>query len=195
MKDKNVTENINRNIVVAVIGLDMPGIVATISSVMTGFGCNLEEVSQITLHGQFTLIGVVNMASNHTNEEIEAALREEINRRHFKVSVLVRDFEDPAEAGNTGGEPYVASIWGKDRNDIITTFSRIFAEGKINIESLRAFPIENNQSLQVFEVSVPEGIDLRALQHVLSDRARSMGLRANIQHRDIFEAIHRVKVD
>ena len=42
---------------------------------------------------------------------------------------------------------------------------------------------------------MPLSVDRRALNAVLRDRAHERGLRCNIQHRDIFEAIHRVKVD
>ena len=71
----------------------------------------------------------------------------------------------------------------------------IFASEGINIESLRALPLENGESLQFFEVMMPLSVDRRALNAVLRDRAHERGLRCNIQHRDIFEAIHRVKVD
>ena len=50
-------------------------------------------------------------------------------------------------------------------------------------------------TLLVFEVTIPLAVDRRALHAVLRDRARSMGLRTNMQHRDIFEAIHRVAVE
>lgn len=185
-------ENMDR-ILVGVFGLDRPGIVAAVSSVITRRGANLEQVSQVTLHGQFALMCVVQKPMDLTKETIEEDLNDEIRRRRLNQAVLVLDFVEPEAAGD--GEPYVISVWGPDRNDIITTFSRILAEQRINIESLRAFPIEDGQSLQVFEVTIPMEVDRRALHRTLADRAQSMGLRCNQQHRAIFEAIHRVKVE
>lgn len=178
---------------VAVFGLDRPGVIAAISNVLTRSGVNLEQVNQMTLHGQFALMCVVQKPRGLSNEAIQQALEEEIRRRRYDQAVLVADFREPAEQPE--GEPYVVSVWGRDRNDIIANFSRIFSEHAINIESLRAFPIEDGASLQVFEVSIPMEVDRRALHRVLIDRAQAMGLRCNLQHRDIFEAIHRVKVD
>ena len=167
---------------VAVFGLDRPGIVAVVSNALTRRGVNLEQVNQMALHGQFALMCVI-------QQELEA----EIARRKFDLAVMVIDFKAPTPQPES--EPYVVSVWGTDRNDIIANFSRIFAEQKINIESLRAFPIEDGMSLQVFEVSIPLNVDRRALHRVMIDRARAMNLRCNLQHRDIFEAIHRVKVE
>lgn len=180
-------------VLVGVFGLDRPGIVSAVSAVITRRGANLEQVSQVTLHGQFALMCVVQKPVDVTKDDIEGDLTEEIRRRKLNQAVLVLDFVEPPEAAP--GEPYVISIWGPDRNDIITTFSKILAEQRINIESLRAFPIEDGQSLQVFEATIPMEVDRRALHRTLIDRAQAMGLRCNLQHRDIFEAIHRVKVE
>ena len=191
-KAQNPVEEMDRTNV-AVFGLDRPGIVAAVSNLLTRHGINLEQVNQMTLHGQFALMCVVQKPRGLSNETIQRELEAEIERRRLDQRVMVIDFREPAPM--PPGEPYVVSVWGTDRNDIIANFSRIFAEQKINIESLRAFPIEDGASLQVFEVTIPMDVDRRALHRVLIDRARAMGLRCNLQHRDIFEAIHRVKVE
>ncbi|WP_337787628.1 glycine cleavage system protein R [Sutterella wadsworthensis] len=178
---------------VAVFGLDRPGIVAVASNALTRRGVNLEQVNQMALHGQFALMCVIQKPAGLSNEQIQQELEAEIARRKFDLAVMVIDFKAPTPQPES--EPYVVSVWGTDRNDIIANFSRIFAEQKINIESLRAFPIEDGMSLQVFEVSIPLNVDRRALHRVMIDRARAMNLRCNLQHRDIFEAIHRVKVE
>lgn len=48
-----MTEANMDRVLVGVFGLDRPGIVSAVSSVMTRHGANLEQVSQVTLHGQF----------------------------------------------------------------------------------------------------------------------------------------------
>ena len=49
--------------------------------------------------------------------------------------------------------------------------------------------------MQVFEVSIPVSIDTRSLHKVLLERAKSMQLHLTMQHRAIFEAVHRVAID
>ena len=192
---QNTTEENIGTVVVAVIGLDMPGIVAAVTSALAENDCRVEEISQVTLKGQFALIGIVKKPAALTNETLEAFLRERIAEKKLRQSVLVRDFQSPDQKREAAGEPYVVSIWGEDRGDITATFAKIFASEGINIESLRALPLENGESLQFFEVLMPLSVDRRALNAVLRERARACGLRCNIQHRDIFEATHRVQVD
>ena len=66
--------------------------------------------------------------------------------------------------------------------------------GQESFEGLKAFRIEDDQSLQVFEVVIPEQVDTRSLHRIMGERAKRMGLRLSMQHAAIFEAIHRVRV-
>ena len=66
--------------------------------------------------------------------------------------------------------------------------------GQECFEGLKAFRIEDDQSLQVFEVVIPEQVDTRSLHRIMGERAKRMGLRLSMQHAAIFEAIHRVRV-
>lgn len=183
----------NDSILVAVIGEDKPGVIAAVTTTLTRLGCNVEEMTQSILRQQFASIFLVNKPEGLLNEHLELELNTAFKAKHFSLSIVIRDVattECP-----TVGELFVLSVWGPDRNDIIAVFSKICAEHKINIEALRAFRIEEGQSLQVLEVRIPDDVDLRSLKSVMADRARAMGLFINIQHAHIFEAIHRVRAD
>lgn len=109
------------------------------------------------------------------------------------MTIVTRDYEEPS-GEPVPSEPFVISVYGPDRNDIVATFSHIFGAQQINISSMRAFPIGEGSSMQVFEVSIPTDLDTRSLHRVLLERAKSLGLSLTMQHRDIFEAVHRVTV-
>lgn len=181
------------NVVVAVIGLDQPGIIACVSSVMTRLGCNIEEMTQSTLHNQFAGIYLVNKPADLTNEALNEAIEKTVSAKRMKLTIVTRDFEE-SEGPADQSEPFVVSVYGPDRNDIVSTFSHMFGEQRINIEALRAFPIGEGSSMQVFEVSVPTELDTRSLHRVMLERAKAMGLNLTMQHRAIFEAVHRVNV-
>lgn len=86
------------------------------------------------------------------------------------------------------------TVDGEDRFEIIAAFSKIFADQKVNIENLKALmPEEEKRALLVFEISLPMEIDRNALRRTLKDKARTLGLQLSMQHRDIFEALHRVQ--
>ena len=181
------------NVVVAVIGMDQPGVIACVSAVMTRLGCNIEEMTQSTLHRQFAGIYLVQKPAQLTNEELNSEIQKAVSAKRMKLTIVTRDFEEPME-GPVEAEPFVISVYGPDRNDIVGTFAHIFGEHRINIEGLRAFPISDGTSMQVYEVSIPSELDTRSLHRVMLERAKSMGLNLTMQHRDIFEAIHRVAV-
>lgn len=181
------------NVVVAVIGLDQPGVIACVSSVMTRLGCNIEEMTQSTLHQQFACIYLVNKPVELTNEQLNSEIEHAVRAKKMKLTIVTRDYEVPP-ATETASEPFVVSVYGPDRNDIVGTFAHMFGEQKINIEALRAFPIGEGTSMQVFEVSIPTDIDTRSLHRVMLERAKTLGLNLTMQHRDIFEAVHRVNI-
>ena len=184
-----------KDILVAVIGLDQPGVVAATAETLTRLGCNIEQMSQTTLRHQFSSIFLVNKPEELENKHIELELQTAYRAKKFHLSLTIRDFEQPDGRTDYEGEPFVISVWGPDRNDIITTFARIMAEQRLNVESLRAFRIEDGQSLQVFEVTVPKSVDTRSLRLTMGERAKTMGLHLNMQHSEIFEAIHRVRAE
>ncbi len=186
-------QNQTNFVVVAVIGMDQPGVIACVSAVMTRLGCNIVEMTQSTLHGQFAGIYLVAKPEALTNEKLNAEIERAVSAKRMKLTIVTRDFEKhPEDSG--AGEPFVISVYGPDRNDIVGTFAHIFGEHRINIEALRAFPMGNGASMQVFEVTIPEELDTRSLHRVMIERARAMGLNLTMQHRDIFEAIHRVEI-
>lgn len=120
---------------VAVFGLDRPGIVAVVSNALTRRGVNLEQVNQMALHGQFALMCVIQKPAGLSNEQIQQELEAEIARRKFDLAVMVIDFKAPTPQPES--EPYVVSVWGTDRNDIIANF-RAFSPNRRSTSNLCA---------------------------------------------------------
>ena len=183
----------NHEGVVAVIGLDQPGVIACVSSVITRLGCNIREMTQSTLHEQFAGIYLVDKPQELSNETLNAEIEKAVALKKMRLTIVTRDYEEPS-GEPVPSEPFVISVYGPDRNDIVATFSHIFGAQQINISSMRAFPIGEGSSMQVFEVSIPTDLDTRSLHRVLLERAKSLGLSLTMQHRDIFEAVHRISV-
>ena len=182
-------------VVVAVIGLDQPGVVACVSQVFTKLGCNIQEMTQTALQNQFAGIYIVNKPSELSNEALQDELTKATAAKKLLLTIVARDYEQAKAGQGEETEPFVISVYGEDRNDIVGTFARIFGAQNINIDSLRAFALGGNESMQVFEVSIPVSIDTRSLHKVLLERAKEMQLHLTMQHRAIFEAVHRVAID
>lgn len=184
----------SNTVVVSVIGLDCPGVVYAISSTLSDLECNIEEVSQTILKGQFAAIFIVTMPPSLENRELERILLSALDDRTMHLSVTIRPLEQGCLLGEKVCEPFVVTVDGQDRLEIISNISGMFAEHRVNIENLKAIRPEEDPSrcLLVFEISLPLVIDRSAFRQTLQAKARDMGLSLSIQHRDIFEAVNRI---
>ena len=187
------------------LGRDCPGVVAAVSRLFGDMGCNIEAMSQTMLSGAFAAIFVVSMPEKMATAPaggegacgadcLRLRLEEGLERAGVDLSVLVR----PAIAEQWGAglscEPFVVTVDGPDRPGLIGGMSRVFGRHGVNIENLKAILGEGGEgrALFVFEVMVPDSVDLGRLRRELALEATNLNLRVSVQHRDIFEAVHRV---
>ena len=183
-----------KSVVISVIGLDCPGVVYAVSDTLSHLKCNIEAVTQTILQRQFAAIFVVTLPDEVQPEEARQAVAKRVATCGMHMTVTANPFEQASNEPAPESEPFVVTVTGPDRLDIIATISRIFAEHNVNIENLKAIlPEQNSEScLLVFEVALPLSVDRSAFRRTLLDKGDDLGLLVSIQHRDIFEALHRV---
>ena len=183
-------------IAVSILGIDCPGVVYLVSSTLAAMKCNIEEISQTILKGQFAAIFIAERPEELTEDAIHSKLVKAIDARDMSLSVIVRPLDEKAVYQGEEAEPFVITVDGIDSLNVVASFTHIFAESHVNIENMKALMSENSDgkqcALQVFEIALPNSIDRTALRRTLEAKGRDMGLRVSMQHRDIFEAMHRV---
>lgn len=181
-------------VVVSIIGLDSPDVMHTVAGTLSELSCNIEEVSQTILKNQVAAIFIATLPDALTSVALERELNNRITLRGLPLSVTIRPFE----AGNihldVETEPFVVTVDGPDRFNIIASLTRMFADQRVGIENLKAIRPEDapDTCLLVLEIALPLNIDRGAFMQTLNVRAADLGLRISMQHRDIFEAVHRV---
>jgi len=183
---------VNR-IVISVIGRDCPGVVYAITSALAKEKCNVEQLSQTILKGQFASIVIISAPEGVTEEQVQRVVSLSLEARNMDLTVSARYFETETFDSGEDTEPFVVTVNGSDQAEIIAMFSGIFAEQKVNIENLKALRT-NDECVLVFEVALPMSINCNAFRQMLQAKARSVGLSISIQHENIFEAIHRVPI-
>ena len=184
------------HIVISVIGRDCPGVVYAISSALSKEKCNIEELSQTILKGQFASIFIISAPEGVTEEDIQRVVSLNLESRNMDLTVAARTFEPDTFCSTEETEPFVVTVNGSDQPEIIAMISSIFAEQKVNIENLKAIRVDesSNECVLVFEVALPLSINRNAFRQMLQAKARNVGLAISIQHENIFEAIHRVPI-
>jgi glycine cleavage system transcriptional repressor len=179
--------------VVFVLGPDRPGIIAAAAQVFFEQGCNLEDVSQTSLQGQFVGIFIASAHGTPGPEELQRALRKRLDPLGLIVHLRPID----AVGGPPGGaaEPFVITTVGPDRPGLVAGIAGLLARYDANITNLKAVPRSagaGQEYVTFYEVDLPAGTDRQAFRAELRERAGELGLDVNLQHREIFEQVHRI---
>jgi glycine cleavage system transcriptional repressor len=179
--------------VVFVLGPDRPGIIAAVAQTLFEQGCNLEDVSQTCLQSQFVGIFVVAADGPDRGPALLNALRERLDAAGLFVHL--RSVPTAGARPAPAGEPLVITTVGPDRPGLVAGISGLLAQYDANITNLKAVPRGSGAGLEYvtfYEVDVPAGTDRQAFRAALRERARELGLDVNLQHREIFEQVHRI---
>ncbi|UQZ88541.1 hypothetical protein C4J81_04695 [Deltaproteobacteria bacterium Smac51] len=187
-----------QNLLVTIVGRDRPGIIYQVSRILADRHCNVIEVSQTTLMDEFAGLFSCAMPRGTDPDELDRVLGEALAGSGLGHWVKAGTIDNAPAMLRDRLEPYVVTLRGPDRLGIIPEFSGIMAGFEVNINNLRAVSMTGGQdgnSPQVvlfFELSVPREVKQGAFRQALNMAAEEMGMEMSLQHRDIFEAIHRL---
>lgn len=182
-----------KKIVLSILGYDRPGIVASVSRILFEQRCNIEDVSQTILQTEFAGVFIASVPDRASEADLLARLRECLEP--MGLAVLLKPMEAPGEWRAPPSESFVITTTGQDRLGLVAGITEIMARFQVNITSLRAAfrgGPDPRRNTMIYEVDVPIDIDQAAFRAALRERAAALGLDISVQHRDIFEMIHRV---
>jgi glycine cleavage system transcriptional repressor len=166
-----------------------------VSKVLAANGGTIEEVNQTTLKGQFAGLFSVNVPDGLEESLLDQALAEAlagVSMSHFIAPPS--SLEEPQVTPVM--EPYVITLQGPPSPALIPGITQTVASFDVNIDNLRAVTLSEDQGVApqalVLEISVPATVQQRVFRQALSLTAEELGIDINLQHRDIFEALHRL---
>ena len=179
-------------VVVSILSEDRPGIVYGVTKALAEQACRLLEVSQTRLQSEFAAIFIASIPQGQTVQGLKEALDRDLE--HLNLTVGVKPFKPAPHPWSMDAEPLVITLRGRDRLDLISGFTGVIYGFDVNIEQLKAIPHVDDADhvIIAFEVSVPRGVHQPAFREALRIKAEELGMDVSIQHRDIFEAIHRI---
>lgn len=180
--------------ILSILGRDRPGIVAAVARVLFEQSCNIENVSQAMLQSEFAGIFLVSLPAGLTASDLHRTI--EARLKPLGLQVHTKPCESGGESCSPPAcEPFVITTRGPDRRGLVADVAEVIAKHGVNITNLQAFfkggeaPGDN---IMIYEVDVPASVDHQAFARDLSARAGSLQLDLSIQHRNIFEALHRI---
>ena len=181
-------------VIISILGQDRPGIVAAVSKVLYQQNCNIENVSQTTLQFVFGGIFIATMPADLTVESLHESLDAEMAPLGLDVHIILHE-PDTAPTLPPQGEAYIITTKGPDRKGLVAGISEVIARFEGNITNLQAVFKGGNvpgDNIMIYEVDLLVQIDQQSLHRELTKRAEELNLEIDIQHRNIFEAIHRI---
>lgn len=182
-------------IVISVIGRDRPGIVANVSRVLYLNNCNIGELTQTAIKGQFAMI----LIATPLKEGVISGLKEDLENLaadlDLNINLRILKKAELTPFATTETEPFVLTVRGEDKPGLVYGITEVLAEHGINITNLDAqtAPIGDKlEYIQFYEVDIPQTLDYRLIQEKLRRRGEEMGVIVDLQHKNIFQAINRV---
>lgn len=184
-----------RNVLVTILSRDHPGIIYQVSRVLADCRLNIIEASQTTLLGEFAGLFSCSLPEGTGLEDVNQTLERELAGSELVHVVREITADDSPLVSPATHEPYVVTVRGRDRFGVIPEFAGVLSGFDINIETLRAVSLtasEDKKVVMFFELSVPKSVNQSALRQALGLAADGLNMEMSLQHRDIFEAIHRL---
>lgn len=182
-----------KKIVVFVLGHDRPGVIAAVSKTLFEQGCNLEDVSQTILQREFVGIFIASMEDSVNEDVVLDALRHRMEP--IGLYVLLRPIKEDAPKKVLPSESFVITTIGPDKPGLMAGITELLARWQVNITNLKAVfrgAQGHEDYVMIFEVDIPSSVDQHEFREALYAKAKDLGLDISLQHRDIFEQLHRV---
>jgi len=182
-----------KKVVISVLGHDRPGIVAAVSRTLLENSCNIEDVSQTILQTEFAGIFIAGTEEHRQLDDLRNRLAEKLNP--MGLSVFLKEVEEGKPSLSGPAEPFVITTLGPDRLGLVAGITDVLLRFGVNITNLKAVfrgGEDPRRNVMIYEVDVPVETDHRHLRETLHARAQELSLDISVQHRDIFEAIHRI---
>lgn len=182
-----------KKVVISVLGFDRPGIVAAVTKALLDTRCNIEDVNQTILQTEFAGVFIATIPEDVEEKELLGSLCRVLEP--LGLTVVVKALSGTSDWVAPESEPFVVTTVGPDRLGLVAGMTEVLARFGVNIANLKAVfrggenPRDN---LMIYEVDVPVAVEMKAFRDALFDRAGSLGLELSIQHREVFEALHRV---
>jgi len=168
------------------VGVDRPGIVAAVTGVLFGMGCNLKDCAMTVLSTHFAMVMEVEGPDGLAPEALEAELARSEGCAELSVDVRPAGRNaSPAE-----GEHYVVSVYGSDHPGIVHRISTVLADNGVNITDVNTRVIGDDDEpvyAMMLEVVLPKNLDSTELDGALRATAAEVGVEVSLDPADADE--------
>jgi phosphoserine phosphatase len=183
----------NRMVLVTMTGPDRPGIIAAVTGQIAAAGARIRDIEQTVTH---TLLSLSVLIDFTTGESDQKPLVKDLLFLAKEIG-LDLDFQVLTEAEyrrKSVRHAYVVTIMGGEVNAVaLARVSRILAEREVNIERISKLTQGQLRCVE-FLVTVPAGLDVKAMTRTLLGEGSSLGVDIAVQKEGLYRRAKRLIV-
>ncbi len=180
----------SKQLAITGIGLDKPGIVASVCNVLSTHQCNIVDTTMARLGNCFSLIVIVEPPSDFTHDA-HTALDTELISASKDLGVrlqLVELGERDLSASKANHTPFLITVGGNDQTGITANVARILSEHQLSITDLNAQSIDGEAGkayVLLIETALPTGFDFVEVQTKLDALSKTMKLDIHCRQMEV----------
>ncbi|MBF0303900.1 MAG: hypothetical protein HQK73_12735 [Desulfamplus sp.] len=172
-----------KKFIMTAFGKDRPGIVADVSRIIYENGCNLEDSQMGLLADEFTLI----LLLSGQGEMLEENLYRDCRRleKEKGISVFIRPLDFHHKDYKLNGNRHTVSVEGVDQAGIVYKVSKLFAEHRINIVTLKSQTKPSPESgtelyLMTIDLIFPDGVTTDIIKRELEGLGKKLHVEISL---------------
>lgn len=169
---------------VSVVGKDRPGIVAEVSRILYGLGCNIEDSTCTILSGQFAMILVVCHPKMSKVSELAPSFERVREDMRLMVTIHALKDEEVVHEKRFTGHPHIISVYGADRPGIVFSVTKELADRKVNITDMNTQVVGSKERpvyVMVLEADIPDAVDMKELETVFVRIKKEIGVSITVR--------------
>ncbi|MBE0599440.1 MAG: phosphoserine phosphatase SerB [Desulfuromonadales bacterium] len=183
----------NRMVLVIMTGPDRPGIIAAVTGQIAAAGARIRDIEQTVTHTLLSLSVLIDFTAGESDQK---PLVKDLLFLAKEIG-LDLDFQVLTEAEyrrKSTRHAYVLTIMGGEVNAVaLARISRILADHEVNIERISKLTQGQLRCVE-FLVTVPPGLDVKAMTRTLLGEGGSLGVDIAVQKEGLYRRAKRLIV-
>ena len=166
--------------ILTAFGKDRPGIVAQVTQVLYGRGCNLEDSAMTRLAGEFAIMLTFSAPASLSHAKLQTSFQTAAKR--LSLAVHLKPLAASERTAPRIAAPYAIAVYGADRPGIVYRVSSLLARLGVNITDVSTRRAAGSAAsakplyLMMLEVELSRRISPAALERRLKALAKPLGV-------------------
>jgi glycine cleavage system transcriptional repressor len=181
--------------VISIISRDRIGIIYDVTRAISELEGNIADVRQSVLCGYFTMILLASFPPEVTQRSIERKLAEADSHSESAIEAVVRKADESALAfgASIPENAYVLTATGQDRVGFLALMTSFCVRHNINILDLSTTTSEGAY-VMILVIDLNHCASISDVRRDLQQFSHENGIKAVLQHYDIFRALHEINL-